>query len=113
MWLPLGFANLSSAVEHASKLGFEGVVLVTDRDKVIYERAVGPQTATPKHRMPARRCGAGLRLQNDRGDHRLAIGGGANSRSTRPRRTTLRAMNLAANTRRTFAFAIFCNTPVD
>lgn len=34
-------ASLSSAVEHASKLGFEGVVLVTDRDKIVYERAVG------------------------------------------------------------------------
>jgi CubicO group peptidase (beta-lactamase class C family) len=34
-------ASLPSAVEHAAKLGFEGVVLVTDRDKITYERAVG------------------------------------------------------------------------
>lgn len=50
MWLPSASASLSSAVEHASKLGFEGVVLVTDRDKVIYERAVGAadrDTKTP------------------------------------------------------------------
>ncbi|MBL8514173.1 MAG: beta-lactamase family protein [Betaproteobacteria bacterium] len=43
-------ANLSTAVEHASKSGFEGVVLVTDRDKVLYERAVGTanrETKTP------------------------------------------------------------------